>query len=111
MIMIMRGRLTAEYLKSFLSAPEDRQAAMEKLVAASGSKLLGFYFTAGDKDFLMIAETSAPDKRMATSLAVNSTGMVTDTTTLRAWTCAEFKTVGEMAGDILSAYRLPGQAS
>lgn len=109
MIMVMRGRLTAAYLKAFVAAPEDREAAMHRLVEASGSKLLGFYFTAGDKDFLMIVETSSPDKIMATSLAVASTGMTTDMTTLRAWTCAEFKGVGEMAGGILAAYALPGQ--
>jgi len=110
MIMFMRGMLTVDYLKAFMAKPEDRETAMQKLVEASGSKLLGFYFTAGDKDFLMIAETDSPDKIIATSLAVASAGMITDVITLRAWTCAEFKTVGEMAGDILTAYRLPGQA-
>lgn len=110
MIMITRGRLTADYLKGFMSAPEDREAAMRKLAEASGSKLLSFYFTAGDKDFIMIIETDVPEKATATSLAVASTGMVTDMTTLRAWTTAEFKAVGEMAGNILAAYRVPGQA-
>ena len=108
MIMITRARLTADYLKGFMSAPEDREAAMRKLAEASGSKLLSFYFTAGDKDFIMIIETDTPEKAIATSVAVGSTGMITDATTVRAWTCAEFKSIGDMAGDILSAYRLPG---
>ena len=109
MIMIMRGCFTLDYLKAFMAAPEDREAAMHRLVEASGSKLLGFYFTAGEKDFMMIAETDTPEKITATTLAVASTGMITNTTTLRAFTCAEFKEIGEMAGNILSAYRLPGQ--
>lgn len=110
MIMITRGRLSADYLKAFVAAPEDREAALRKLAEASGSKLVSFYFTAGDKDFIMILETDVPERATATSLAVVSSGMVTDTTTLRAWTTVEFKAIGDMAGDILSAYRLPGQA-
>lgn len=110
MIMIARGRLSAAYMKAFVAAPEDREAAMKKLAEASGSKLLNFYFTAGDKDFIMILETDVPENATAISLAVTSTGMVTDMNTLRAWTCAEFKAIGERAGEVLSAYRLPGQA-
>ena len=109
MIMITRGRLTTEYLKGFVAAPEDREDAMRKLVEASGSKMLAFYFTAGDRDFLMITETDVPEKITATSLAVGSTGAIADVTTTRAWTCAEFKTVGERAAGILSAYRFPGK--
>ncbi len=109
MIMIMRGRLTVDYLKAFMAAPEDREPAMHKLAEASDSRLLGFYFTAGDSDFLMIVETDTPDKMAATAFAVASTGMVTDMTSLPAWTCAEFKAVGALAGSILTAYRLPGR--
>lgn len=108
MIMITRGRLTASYMKSFLAAPEDREAAMRKLVEAGGGRMLAFYFTAGDRDFLMITETDVPEKITAISLAVSSTGAVSDMTTTRAWTGAEFRKIGEMAGDVLSAYRFPG---
>jgi uncharacterized protein with GYD domain len=107
MIMITRGCLTANYLKSFVAAPEDREAAMRKLVEASGGRMLAFYFIAGDRDFLMITETDVPEKVTAISLAVSSTGAVSDITTTRAWTGAEFKKIGDMAGDILSAYRFP----
>ena len=109
MIMIIRGRLTPDYLKAFVAAPEDRETAMRKLAEASGSRLLSFYFTTGDKDFMMITETDRPETITATAMAVTSTGMVTDVVTSRAWTCAEFKTVGEMAGGVLAAYRLPGR--
>lgn len=109
MIMIIRGRFTQDYLKAFVAAPEDREAAMRKLAEASGSTLLSFYFTTGDKDFMMITETDAPETITAAAMAVASTGMITDVVTSRAWTCAEFKTVGERAGQVLSAYRLPGK--
>lgn len=110
MIMITRGRFTQSYFRAFIAAPEDREAAMRRLAEASGSKLLGFYFTAGDTDFLMITDTSSPDMVAATSMAVASTGMTTDMSTLRGWTCAEFKAMGEMAGEILAAYQMPGRA-
>ncbi len=110
MIMIMRGRLMVDYLKAFMAAPEDREPAMQKLAEASGSRLLELYFTAGDADFMMIVETDSPDKMAATSFAVASTGLVTDMTTLPAWTCAEFKAIGGLAGTILTAYLQPGRA-
>ena len=57
--LITRGKFTGSHIKGLLEAPEDREPAVRKLVEAAGGKLIGFYFTTGDHDFMLIAE--APD--------------------------------------------------
>lgn len=50
---------------------------MEKLFAASGGKLLGYYLNFGDYDFLLISE--GPSEGVATStIAAAASGEVTD---------------------------------
>ena len=50
--LITRGRLTHDYLKGLLGAPEDRETAVRKVVEAAGGKVISFYFTTGETDFL-----------------------------------------------------------
>src|SRR5215472_656841 len=58
-IFITQARLSQENVKNFVAHPEDRFAAVEKLVAAAGGKLLHYYATTGEYDVLLITE--APD--------------------------------------------------
>jgi GYD domain len=46
--------LTQDYAKGLVAAPEDREPAVKKLVESVGAKLINFYFTTGDSDFLII---------------------------------------------------------
>jgi uncharacterized protein with GYD domain len=46
-----RGRGTHDYLKGFISAPEDREPAVRKLIEKAGGKVLNFYFTTGESRF------------------------------------------------------------
>ena len=57
--LISRGRFTQSTVAGQVKMPEDREIAVRKLVEASGAKLVGFYITTGDSDFMVIAE--APD--------------------------------------------------
>ena len=43
--LVTRGRLSQNYAKGFLAAPEDREPAVRKLIEAAGGKLINFYFT------------------------------------------------------------------
>ena len=56
--LVTRGRFTKDYAKGLLAAPEDREPAVRKLVEGAGGKLVNFYFTTGDSDFLLITETN-----------------------------------------------------
>src|SRR5262245_40810987 len=106
--LISCGRFTQEYAKRLIGAPEDREAAVRKLVEASGGKLISFYFTTGDADFMIISE-GATESAIATGLAAAAAGMVGDMSTCQAWTGAEFKAVAEKAAAAAGSYRAPGK--
>jgi uncharacterized protein with GYD domain len=106
--LITRGRFTQDYAKALVGSPEDREPAVRKLVEASGGKLISFYFTTGDSDFMLITE-GEPDSTIAALLATAAKGMVCDLTTVRAWTGAEFKAVAGKAAKLSDAYRPPGK--
>ena len=54
--LVTRGRFTHEYAKRLLSKPEDREPAVRKLIEEAGGKIIRFYFTTGETDFLLISE-------------------------------------------------------
>lgn len=106
--LITRGHLTQDYAKRLIGSPEDREPAVRKLVEASGGKLISFYFTTGDSDFMIITEGEA-ESTIAALMAASASGMVGETSTCRAWTGAEFKAVAEKSAKIASNYRPPGK--
>ena len=77
------------------------------MVEAAGGKLLSFYFTTGDTDFLLITEGEGEDV-VAGILAAGAAGTIAEMSTARAWTGAEFKAIAEKSGRVASAYRAPG---
>ena len=108
--LITRGKFTGSHIKGLLDAPEDREPAVRKLIEAAGGKLIGFYFTTGDHDFMLIAEALDAESIVASAMAAAAPGTVTDQTTIRAWTAAEFKAVAEKVAKVATAYRAPGPA-
>jgi uncharacterized protein with GYD domain len=108
--LVTRGRLSQNYAKAFVGAPEDREPVVRKLIEAAGGKLISFYFTTGDSDFLLISETNDAENIIAALMAATTTGAISDVTTGRAWTGAEFKAIGDKASKAASAYRLPGKS-
>jgi len=107
--LITRGRFTQDYAKALVGAPEDREPVVRKLIEAVGGKLLSFYFTTGDSDFLLITEAEEPEAIIAGLLATAAAGTISDITTSRAWTGKEFKAVAEKASKAAKAYKPPGK--
>ena len=107
--LITRGRFTHDYVKGLVAAPEDREPAVRKAMEAAGAKLINFYFTTGDSDFLSIVETEEAESAIAGLLTAAAAGAITDISTARAWTGAEFKAVAEKASKAVKAYRAPGK--
>ena len=108
--LVTRGRFTHDYAKGLVAAPEDREPAVRKLIEAAGGKLVSFYFTTGDSDFMVIAEANEAETLIAAYLATAAAGAVSNLTTQRAWTGAEFKAVAQKASKAASHYRAPGKA-
>ena len=104
-----RGRFTHDYVKGLLDAPEDREAPVRKVVEAAGGKVISFYVTTGESDFLLISEANEAESIIASLMAAAAAGTISDVTTGRAWTGAEFKAIMERASKAASAYKAPGK--
>ena len=107
--LVTRGCFTSNYAKGLVSAPEDREPAVRKLIEGAGGKLVNFYFTTGDTDFMVISEANEAESIIAAMLAGVAAGSISDVKTARAWTGAEFKAVAEKASKAASHYRVPGK--
>jgi uncharacterized protein with GYD domain len=107
--LVTRGRFTRDYAKGLIAAPEDREPVVRKLIEGAGGKLVNFYFTTGDADFLLITETNEAESAIAALLATAAAGTISDVTTSRAWTGAEFKAVADKASKVASLYSPPGK--
>lgn len=108
--LIICAKLTQDYIKSFVKTPEDREPAVRQLVESAGARLVSFYFTTGENDMLLIAEASDAESILAAVMGAAARGAITNVSSMRAWTAAEFKIVGEKASAAVAAYRLPGEA-
>lgn len=105
-IFVTQGRFTTEAMRGLLSHAEDRSKQVEKLFAASGGKLLGYYLTFGDYDFLVISE--GPSEGVATStIAVAASGEVTDLKTQLALPASAMIETFNRAGPIAAGFRAP----
>jgi uncharacterized protein with GYD domain len=107
--LVTRGRFTHEYAKAILAAPEDREPAVRKLIEGAGGKVISFYFTTGETDFLLISEANEAEAVIAALMATSAAGMISHVTTARAWTGAEFKAIADRAAKAAKAYRPPGK--
>jgi uncharacterized protein with GYD domain len=107
--LITRGRFTQSYVKGLVEAPEDREPAVRKLIEAAGGKLVSFYFTTGESDFETVAEANESESLLAAYMTASAAGTISDVTTVRAWTGAEFKAVAAKASTVAGAYRPPGK--
>lgn len=107
--LVTRGRFTHDYAKRLLDAPEDREPAVRKLIEEAGGKLISFYHTTGESDFLLISEANDTEAIMAALIAKAAAGVISDVSTARAWTGAEYKAVLDRAAKVANAYRPPGK--
>jgi uncharacterized protein with GYD domain len=107
--LVTRGRFTHDYVKALLGTPEDREPAVRKLIDGAGGRVISFYMTTGDTDFLLISEANETEAVIAALMAASASGTISHVSTVRAWTGAEFKGVAERASKAAGAYRPPGK--
>ena len=107
-VFVSLGRYSENAVKGMLAKPEDRTAAVTKLVEQAGGRLLAFYMLFGEYDYLSIAEFPSGTGAAAATLAAAGAGAVTDTRTMLAMTGAEAKAAFEAGQALGTAYRAPG---
>ena len=109
-IYITQGRYTRDAIKGMIVKPEDRADAIARLLSKIGGRLLGYYLTFGEYDFLTIAEAPNDVQMAAALLAVGSGGGVTDLRTTVAMTSVEAKGAFAAASDLAPGFKSAGGA-
>jgi uncharacterized protein with GYD domain len=110
-LFITQDRFTPEAIKGMLAKPEHREEAVRELVSQSGGKLLAYYMTFGDYDFMIVSE--GPYEGVATSVIVAAAaGGVTNLKTTLAMTSADMQQASAKAGPVAAHFKAAGaQAS
>ena len=109
-IYITQGRYTRDAIKGMIIKPEDRADPLARMLSKVGGKLLGYYLTFGEYDFLTVAEVPNDSQMAAVLLAAGSSGGVTDLKTTVAMTSVEAKGAFAAAGDLAPGYKSAGGA-
>ena len=81
-------KLTDQGIKNIKDAPE-RYKQGTKAIEQMGGKVIGFYLTMGEYDYVGIGEAPSDEVAATFALALGALGNVR-TTTLRAFTAEEF---------------------
>jgi uncharacterized protein with GYD domain len=81
-------KLTDQGVKNLKEAPKRIETNI-KSVEKAGGKLIGFYSTLGEYDYIAISEGPSDEAAATFNLALSSQGNIR-TTTLRAFTIKEF---------------------
>jgi uncharacterized protein with GYD domain len=79
-----------------------------RLMSKAGGRLIGYYVTFGEYDFLTIAEAPSKTQMAAALLAAASRGGVTDMRTTLALSSVEAKGAFTAAGDLAHGFRSAG---
>jgi uncharacterized protein with GYD domain len=109
-IYISQGRYALNAVKGMMAKPEDRSKAVAKLMKDAGGKLLSYYLTFGEYDFIVIAEAPNESAMASVLLAAISGGGVTDVRTTVALTPAEAMKAFENASQLAASFKSAGQA-
>jgi uncharacterized protein with GYD domain len=107
-IYITQGRYTREAVKGMIVKPEDRADAVGRAIAKAGGRLIGYYVTFGEYDFLTIADMPSETQMAAVLLAAAGGGGVTDLRTTLAMTSVEAKGAFAAAGDLARSFKSAG---
>jgi len=107
-IYITQGRYTRDAIKGMIVKPEDRADAVARLLSKIGGRLLGYYITFGEYDFMTIVEAPNDVQMAAVLFAAASGGGVTGLRTTVAMTSVEAKGALAAASDLSPGFKSAG---
>ena len=105
---IITGNYTVQAIQGMISNPSDREAAVAPLVEATGGKLLSFYATTGDTDFLMICEGAEGQDILPALMVAGASGTVSNLKTVQAYSSAELTAAQKKAGAMAAKFKPAG---
>ncbi len=97
---IVLMKLTEEGIKTIQHGPE-RIKENAKLMEEMGSKMMGFYLTMGEYDYIAICDAPNDEVAGAIVMGLNASGLV-KTTTLKAFTLQEYEKMSRTYLDHIS---------
>jgi uncharacterized protein with GYD domain len=106
---IYRGRYSADALKGMVANPEDREIAIAKLLERAGGKLLAYYLTFGEDDWLVIGEFPNEQAALSVAIVAAAGGSLIDVKTTVAVTSKEAMVAFEASGDLAKSFKSAGR--
>jgi uncharacterized protein with GYD domain len=108
-VYICQGRYTANALKGMTTNPEDRTQTVRRLFRQGGGKLLSWYLTFGDYDWMVIAEMPNERAMLSAVIAAAEGGSLTDLKTTTALTAEDTVQAFEDAKRLRTSFKSAGQ--
>ena len=108
-IYISRGCYTADAVRGMMAKPEDRETSIASVFEKLGGKLLGYYVTLGEFDWLIIAEF--PNEKAASSamLVAVAGGSVSNVQTTVAMTAKQAMEAFSGADAVAKSFKSAGR--
>lgn len=106
---IAQGRFTGEAVRGMLQTPEDRTGPVARLFESLGAKLVGWYMTSGEYDWLLIVEAPSHDVVVSAAVAATAGGGVRDIKTFAAWTGRDSMAVFQKAQSAAPGFKSAGR--
>ncbi len=110
-IFITQGNYSEQAMKGMVDNPEDRLGAVTGLMESVGAKLLQYYVTTGEYDFLVVTEADNLSDVVAGLMVAASTGGTTNLKTIQAMTTQEAKQAMEKANNARAGFKAAGSGS
>ncbi len=107
-IYITQGNYTQSAMKGMVDHPEDRAKAVAGLAESVGAKMLQYYVTTGEYDFLVVFEGDDLQDMVAALMVAGATGGVTNLKTVQALTTKQAKSAMEKAKSARAAFHPAG---
>jgi uncharacterized protein with GYD domain len=109
-LYIVQGCYSAEALKGMMNSPDDRSKPVAELISSLGGKMLNYYVTFGEYDFMVICE--APDEKAvaAAVIAAAAGGGVVGLRTTTAMTSQDAMGVFGQAQKAAEGFRSAGKS-
>jgi uncharacterized protein with GYD domain len=105
---ITQARYTHQAISGLVKNPEDRDEEVRGLFERAGCKLLSYYITFGEYDFIITYEAPNAIAAMSVLATAGAGGGVTDTKTIEAVSTADAKQAFEMAKKAAGKFRSAG---
>ena len=107
---IAQGRFSLGAVQGMMASPEDRSKAVGSLFKEAGGKLIGWYLTFGEYDWMIIAEAPNEMAMAAASIAASAGGGVSNIKTTVAFNGPEAAKAFQAAHKLAKNFQSAGQS-